>query len=47
MNKKLENIAVIYSAPKIGDVIWQLPYVKAISNFKKKKFFYIFIKVLI
>lgn len=39
MNKKLENIAVIYSAPKIGDVIWQLPYVKAISNFRKKKIF--------
>ena len=34
-NKK--NIAVVYSHHKAGDLIWQLPYIKSISNFHKLK----------
>ena len=32
-----ENICVVYTHSKLGDLIWQLPYIKAISDFHKKK----------
>ena len=31
------RILVVYTAPKVGDIIWQLPFVKAISNFHNTK----------
>ena len=34
MNKK---ICVVYSHHKLGDLIWQLPYIKAISEHHKEK----------
>jgi len=36
LNQKLLKIAVVYSHHKLGDLIWQLPYIKSISkNFNK------------
>ena len=36
MDQKLLKIAVVYSHHKLGDLIWQLPYIKSISkNFNK------------
>ena len=32
-----ENICVVYTHSKLGDLIWQLPYIKALSEFHKKK----------
>ena len=32
-----ENICIIYTHHKLGDLIWQLPYIKAISNHHNKK----------
>ena len=32
-----ENICVVYTHHKLGDLIWQLPYIKAISDHHKKK----------
>lgn len=40
----MNNVAVIYSSPKMGDPIWQLPYIKAISKFENKKVFLYFHK---
>ena len=34
MSKK---ICVVYTHSKLGDLIWQLPYIKALSEFHKKK----------
>ena len=31
-----ENICVVYTHHKLGDLIWQLPYIKAISNHHKQ-----------
>tara|TARA_B100000767_G_scaffold265513_1_gene281651 strand:+ start:969 stop:1970 length:1002 start_codon:yes stop_codon:yes gene_type:complete len=31
-----EKICIVYSHHKLGDLIWQLPYIKAISNHHKK-----------
>ena len=31
-NLKNKNICVVYTHHKLGDLIWQLPYIKAISN---------------
>ena len=31
-----KNICVVYSHSKLGDLIWQLPYIRAISNYHKK-----------
>ena len=33
---KYKNICVVYSHTKVGDLIWQLPYIKAISLHHKK-----------
>jgi len=27
-----DKVLVVYTAPKVGDIIWQLPFVKAISE---------------
>ena len=35
MDKK--NICIVYSHSKLGDLIWQLPYIKAISIYHKSK----------
>ena len=35
MDKK--NICIVYSHSKLGDLIWQLPYIKAISIHHKSK----------
>ena len=32
-----ENICIVYTHHKLGDLIWQLPYVKAISNHHNQK----------
>ena len=32
-----ENICVVYTHSKLGDLIWQLPYIKALSEYHKKK----------
>ena len=32
-----ENICVVYTHSKLGDLIWQLPYIKSLSEFHKKK----------
>jgi heptosyltransferase II len=32
----IEKICIVYSHHKLGDLIWQLPYIKAISNHHKK-----------
>ena len=32
-----ENICVVYTHHKLGDLIWQLPYIKAISDHHKQK----------
>ncbi len=34
---KNKNICIVYSHSKLGDLIWQLPYIKAISSYHKKK----------
>ena len=31
-----KNICIVYSHTKVGDLIWQLPYIKAISLYHKK-----------
>ena len=31
------KISVVYTHSKLGDLIWQLPYIKSISDFHKKK----------
>ena len=33
----IEKICIIYSHHKLGDLIWQLPYIKAISNHHNKQ----------
>ena len=38
----MKNVGVLYSAPKIGDIIWQLPAVKAISDHHKQSVFFYF-----
>ena len=40
----MKNVGVLYSAPKIGDIIWQLPAVKAISDHHKQPVFFYFHK---
>ena len=40
----MKNVGVLYSAPKIGDIIWQLPAVRAISEHHKKPVFFYFHK---
>ena len=37
MNNQKLKIAVVYSHHKLGDLIWQLPYIKSISNFHNSK----------
>ena len=32
-----ENICVVYTHHKLGDIIWQLPYIKAISEHHDQK----------
>ena len=32
-----EKICIVYTHSKLGDLIWQLPYIKALSVFHKKK----------
>ena len=32
-----KKICVVYTHHKLGDLIWQLPYIKAISQYHKKK----------
>ena len=36
-----KNICIVYSHTKVGDLIWQLPYIKAISLYHKKNIFFI------
>lgn len=36
-----KNICVVYSHSKVGDLIWQLPYIKALSLHHKRKIFFI------
>ena len=31
----IKNICVVYTHHKLGDLIWQLPYIKAISDHHK------------
>ena len=38
----MNNVGVLYSAPKIGDIIWQLPAVRAISDHHKQSVFFYF-----
>ena len=38
----MKNVGVLYSAPKIGDIIWQLPAVRAISEHHKQPVFFYF-----
>ncbi len=38
----MKNVGVLYSAPKIGDIIWQLPAVRAISDHHKQPVFFYF-----
>ena len=38
----MNNVGVLYSAPKIGDIIWQLPAVRAISEHHKQPVFFYF-----
>ena len=38
----MNNVGVLYSAPKIGDIIWQLPAIKAISEHHKQSIFFYF-----
>tara|TARA_A100001015_G_scaffold100343_1_gene111427 strand:- start:584 stop:1585 length:1002 start_codon:yes stop_codon:yes gene_type:complete len=33
----MEKICIVYTHHKLGDLIWQLPYIKAISQYHKKK----------
>ena len=33
----IEKICITYSHHKLGDLIWQLPYIKAISNHHSKQ----------
>ena len=33
----MDKICVVYSHGKLGDLIWQLPYIKAISDFHNQK----------
>lgn len=37
MNNEKLNIAVVYSHHKLGDLIWQLPYIKSISDHYNSK----------
>jgi len=32
-----DKICVVYSHHKLGDLIWQLPYIKSISEFHNQK----------
>ena len=32
-----EKICIVYTHHKLGDLIWQLPYIKAISEHHKNK----------
>ena len=38
----MSNVGVLYSAPKIGDIVWQLPAVRAISDHHKQPVFFYF-----
>ena len=38
----MNNVGVLYSSPKIGDTIWQLPAVRAISEHHKQPVFFYF-----
>ena len=38
----MNHVGVLYSAPKIGDIIWQLPAVRAISEHHKQQVFFYF-----
>lgn len=40
----MNNVGVLYSAPKIGDIIWQLPAVRAISEHHNQPVFFYFNK---
>ena len=33
----MTNICIVYTHHKLGDLIWQLPYIKAISEYHKLK----------
>jgi ADP-heptose:LPS heptosyltransferase len=33
----MNKICVVYTHGKLGDLIWQLPYIKAISDFHNQK----------
>ena len=33
----IEKICIVYSHHKLGDLIWQLPYIKSISEFHNQK----------
>ena len=33
----MTNICIVYTHHKLGDLIWQLPYIKAISEHHKQK----------
>jgi ADP-heptose:LPS heptosyltransferase len=33
----MEKICIVYTHHKLGDLIWQLPYIKAISEHHDKK----------
>ena len=33
----MQKICIVYSHHKLGDLIWQLPYIKSISDFHKNK----------
>jgi ADP-heptose:LPS heptosyltransferase len=33
----IEKICIVYSHHKLGDLIWQLPYIKSISEHHNKK----------
>ena len=33
----MNKICIVYTHGKLGDLIWQLPYIKAISDFHNQK----------
>jgi len=37
----MQKICIVYSHHKLGDLIWQLPYIKSISDFHKNKVYLI------
>ena len=37
LNYYIMNICIFYTSPKLGDIILQLPFIKAISNYYKTK----------